>query len=162
MWNARGDANGRHNLPGAPMLDPLSGALFAVGAGLTIARWRDRRSLLLLVWPGVMLIPGVFSVQAPHAMRTVEVLAPTMILGGIGAVALIDLLADRARRNKPDRRVLGIGAGLLAVALVLNTWRYFVAWPATPQAYAEFYVADTRIGAAARQLALAPEIAANG
>lgn len=112
MWHARGDANGRHNLPGAPMLDPLSGALFAVGTGLTIARWRDRRSLLLLGWLGVMLIPGVFSVQAPHAMPNVEALAPTMILGGIGVVALIDLLGNRARQSKLDRYMLGIGAGL--------------------------------------------------
>src|SRR6185369_2108283 len=31
MFHLEGDWNGRHNLPGAPMLDPVTGFLFAAG-----------------------------------------------------------------------------------------------------------------------------------
>ena len=33
MFHVAGDANGRHNLPGAPMLDPITGAFFLLGVG---------------------------------------------------------------------------------------------------------------------------------
>ena len=33
MFHFEGDPNGRHNIPGAPMLDPLSGLLMLVGLG---------------------------------------------------------------------------------------------------------------------------------
>ena len=32
IWNERGDRIGRHNLPNAPMLDPLTGVAFVIGA----------------------------------------------------------------------------------------------------------------------------------
>src|SRR5207248_7261608 len=41
MFNVSGDLNGRHNLPGAPMLDALSGGLVALGLGWLLVRPRD-------------------------------------------------------------------------------------------------------------------------
>ena len=41
MFNQRGDGNGRHNLPGEPMLDAITGVLFVLGLGLALLRWRD-------------------------------------------------------------------------------------------------------------------------
>lgn len=43
MFNYSGDRNGRHNLPGAPMLNPVVGALMILGLGLSLWRWRDPR-----------------------------------------------------------------------------------------------------------------------
>ena len=40
MFNVAGDRNGRHNLPGAPMLDQVTAALFVVALGLALARLR--------------------------------------------------------------------------------------------------------------------------
>ena len=41
MFNYRGDKNGRHNLPGEPMLDPISGAFMVLGLALSL--WRIRQ-----------------------------------------------------------------------------------------------------------------------
>src|SRR4029077_13456068 len=41
MFNVQGDPNGRHNLPGAPMLDPVMGVLFVLGIAYALWRWRD-------------------------------------------------------------------------------------------------------------------------
>lgn len=161
MWNERGDSNARHNLSGAPMLDPITGVAFVVGASLALGQLRDRRFQLLLTWLGVMLIPGLLSGQAPHAVRTVEAIAPSIVLAGLGAEA-IAAWAQADLRRVSAALPQGATAVLLACVLALNGWRYFVAWPATPQSYEEFYVADTHVGEAARRLAALPEIAGQG
>jgi hypothetical protein len=187
IWSERGDRIGRHNLPDAPMLDPLTGAAFAIGAGLTLARLRDRRALLLAAWLGLALIPGVFSIEAPHAVRTVEVIAPTMLLAAVGAVTLaaklkhtgeehsvaetmddgrsttrvssiVYRLSSPQSRQTRQKLLRTLGAGLLVAALVLNGARYFVAWPASLKAYEEFLVPETHAGEIIQRLAAQPEI----
>jgi len=186
LWSERGDRIGRHNLPDAPMLDPLTGAAFAIGAGMALTRLRDRRALLLVAWLGVALIPGIFSIEAPHAVRTVEVIAPTMLLAAVGAVTLVTWIthfgANRSTaRTIDDRRwttqlssivyrlsspqsrpalLRTIGAGLLCATLALNGARYFVVWPASPKAYEEFFVAETHAGELIQRLVTQPGIRA--
>jgi hypothetical protein len=48
----------------------------------------------------------------------------------------------------------------LLAALVFNSTRYFVAWPSSPQAYEEFFVAETHAGEVIQRLAAQPEIQA--
>jgi 4-amino-4-deoxy-L-arabinose transferase-like glycosyltransferase len=161
IWNARGDYIGRHNLPDAPQLDPIVGGFFAIGAALVLAWWRDRRARFILIWLGVGLIPGIFSIEAPHAVRTVEIIAPSMLLAGVGAdmllrQAALGLRADRYRRFQAGAIVVGALA-----LLALNGVRYFIIWPAQPQVYAQFYVPDTHIGMLAQRLAHDSGLVAN-
>jgi hypothetical protein len=169
IWNERGDLIGRHNLPNAPMLDPLTGAAFAIGAGLILTRLRDRRALLLALWMGVALVPGIFSIEAPHAVRTVEAIAPTMLLAAVGICAL----AAWAERERPWTMQLSsivhppsslqlLSMMILLVGLALNGTRYFVTWPNSPKAYEEFFVAETHAGELIQRLAAQPEIQAGG
>ena len=51
-------------------------------------------------------------------------------------------------------------AGLLFAALMLNGARYFVAWPHSPQAYEEFFVAETHASELIQRLAAQPAIQA--
>jgi 4-amino-4-deoxy-L-arabinose transferase-like glycosyltransferase len=153
MWNEHGDSNARHNLSGAPMLDPLTGAAFVVGTGIFLLRLREHRVRLVLLWLAVMLLPALMSNQQPHAVRTVEAIAPSMILAGIGAAALLGWVLEL--RSWRFHAWLGwaIGGGVLVCVLALNTWRYFVTWPATTGAYDAFYVADTHIGEVVQRIA---------
>ena len=154
IWLERGDHIGRHNLPDAPQLDPPTGALFALGLALALAWRRDRRARLLFLWIAVALIPGMFAIEAPHAVRTVEVIAPSMLLAGIGGVALLGRL--RATRFGPALR--WAAPALLAGILLLNGVRYFVVWPALPSTYEQFYIAETHIGDLAQRLARDPAV----
>jgi hypothetical protein len=153
MWNERGDSNARHNLSSAPMLDPLTGAAFVVGAGILLLRLRECRARLVLVWLAVMLLPALMSNQQPHAVRTVEAIAPSMVLAGMGAAALLGWLLDLRPWRSNAQLGWALAGGLLLCVLALNTWRYFVTWPATTGAYDAFYVADTHIGAAVQRMA---------
>jgi 4-amino-4-deoxy-L-arabinose transferase-like glycosyltransferase len=157
MWNQHGDDNARHNLSGAPMLDPLTGAAFVVGAGILLLRLRERRARLVLAWLGLMLVPAVMSNQEPHAVRTVEAIAPSMVLAGIGAAALVGWVLGLRSWRHGRRSGWALGPGLLACVLALNAWRYNVTWPSSPGAYHEFYVAETHIGEVVRRLAHAAD-----
>jgi 4-amino-4-deoxy-L-arabinose transferase-like glycosyltransferase len=76
MFNYQGDQNARHNLPGAPMLDPLSGVLFLLGLGLAVRRWREGPNFVMLVLFAGMLQAGILSTdwEAPQALRSIGVL----------------------------------------------------------------------------------------
>ena len=82
MFNLRGDPNGRHNLPGEPMLAPVAAALFVLGLGISLARFRRPRSILLIAWLLVMMVGGIFalSFQAPHSLRALGALPAAYLL----------------------------------------------------------------------------------
>jgi len=160
MFHLCGDTNGRHNLPGAPLLDPLTGALFIAGllialgmpggrfAGLA-ARPRGTAGLLL-AWVPVMLLPNLLSVEGvPHALRSAGVLPAVMLLAGFGAQAAVEFLGARAGRRVTVAVV--ILAGLLMAGATAR--RYFVVWGRDPAIAAAH---DAAYRAAARLLLAAP------
>jgi len=152
MWHVAGDPNGRHHAPGAPMLDPLAGACFAVGVGLAIARWRTR-ARVPLVWLALALIPGIFSTNAPHAMRSFGALAPACMLAGMALDTLV--VSVRNATSMRWRQVVSATvAGTLALSLGFNVWLYFVRMPRDPAVYQNFDLTETAAGRVARAAAL--------
>ncbi|ABQ92640.1 hypothetical protein RoseRS_4300 [Roseiflexus sp. RS-1] len=155
MWHIAGDPNGRHHAPGAPMLDPLAGACFAVGVGLAVARWRTR-ACIPLVWLALALIPGIFSTNAPHAMRSLGALAPSCMLAGMALDALV--VSVRNATSVRWRQVVpATVAGTLALSLGFNVWLYFVHMPRNPAVYHEFDLTETAVGRLVRAAALADD-----
>jgi 4-amino-4-deoxy-L-arabinose transferase-like glycosyltransferase len=91
MFNWRGDPNGRHNLPGAPMLDSITAALFIAGVAYSLRRILEPRYLLLLVWVLISLLGGIFSLdfEAPQALRANGAMAPVYLLAVIPLALLL-------------------------------------------------------------------------
>ena len=82
MYNVRGDPNGRHNLPGEPMVAPAAGALLVLGLALSLGRiWRSR-FLLLILWFFGLLAGGVFSLsfEAPQSLRAIGTMPVAYLL----------------------------------------------------------------------------------
>ena len=96
MFNYQGDRNARHNLPYAPMLDPLSGFLFLLGLGLAARDFRHRPGILMLGLFAVMLQAGIWSTEwdAPQAVRSIGVM-PSLIY--FITLALVTLHKDVVR-----------------------------------------------------------------
>jgi 4-amino-4-deoxy-L-arabinose transferase-like glycosyltransferase len=82
MFNYHGDNNGRHNLAGEPMLDPISGTFMVLGVALSLWRIRRPGSFLLIAWLLIMLMPGIFSLdfESPQTLRAIGSLPPTYLL----------------------------------------------------------------------------------
>ena len=96
MFNYQGDRNARHNLPYAPMLDPLSGFLFLLGLGLAVRDVRYLPNILMLGLFAAMLQAGIWSTEwdAPQAVRSIGVM-PSLIY--FIALALVTLHKDVVR-----------------------------------------------------------------
>ena len=144
MFNAEGDPNPRHNLPNAPMLDRITGALFLLGFFFALVRWRRVALFTLPFWVFFMVLPGVLTVpwETPQSLRSILVIPAVAAL----AALVIDLLW-RTWKDVPWRLVrrLALPAvlALLAVAAYLNVDLYFGDQANDPRVYAAFSTDET-------------------
>jgi len=152
MFTVAGDANGRHNVPGAPMLDPVTGACFLLGLGIAIRSIRHWFSQILLLWLIASMLGGILSLdfEAPQGARTVGATAPIALLAALPLAAIARLVwlwiaaaparLSRSRTKTRDgTRVFSWNAGVvgvliaaavacipLGVALATNINDYFI------------------------------------
>ncbi|HUS14996.1 MAG TPA: glycosyltransferase family 39 protein, partial [Chloroflexia bacterium] len=144
MFNVAGDANGRHNLPGARMLDLVTAALLPIGVALA-AVWarRGRRhgpdaragwpygllvaALVVLLAGGVLSNPD----ESPQALRTLGVVVPVALLAALPIVRLWTAADQALAAWQPATRLRGVTPGpvlalvLCAVLTGANVHRYF-------------------------------------
>lgn len=139
MFHVAGDRNPRHNLPGAPMLDPIIGSLLLLSLGYALwhlgrPRSGGHRYALLLLWLFVPLLGGMLTRldEAPQAYRTLTVVGAVALLSGDAAVRTTRVLAAAlgqtaaADRNAWLRAVPGVAVALvLGLAALLNYRLYF-------------------------------------
>jgi PA14 domain/Dolichyl-phosphate-mannose-protein mannosyltransferase len=161
MFNVRGDGNGRHNLPGAPMLDPVMGLLLVLGVAYGLWRWRDPPNALMLAVFFVMLLAGILSLdfEAPQSLRSIGVI-PALVYFITLPIAVTNKALLKAMRRKNPPAVSGIpipfwrarfaiwGAillGLLAAATYANLNMFFVRQQNDPSAWASYSSAETLV-----------------
>jgi 4-amino-4-deoxy-L-arabinose transferase-like glycosyltransferase len=125
MFNLRGDHNGRHNLPDAPQLDAISAALFALGVGYSLYRWRTSYYFLLVTWFIIAMLAGVLSLwwEAPQAARTIGAIPAVYGLAAVPLALAWQSFHDKGR-VPAVLATLAIGILLLA-AFYLNYDRCF-------------------------------------
>ena len=87
MFNYKGDPNGRHNLPGEPMLDYATSALAVLGLAFALRRIANPRYSLLVAWFAIMLCGGIFSLvfEAPQSLRAIGALPAVYVLACLPA-----------------------------------------------------------------------------
>lgn len=139
MWHLHGEPNGRHYVPGKPMLDPLTGAAFLIGViGLLIRR--RPTDTFLLIWLGLGLLPALLAEGAPHAVRSVGAIAPALLIAGQTLGYIWD------SRSK----IAGVILLGLVVCGVYNLQLYFGTVPTSPAVWDKFYTEETALAQYAR------------
>jgi 4-amino-4-deoxy-L-arabinose transferase-like glycosyltransferase len=145
MFNYRGDPNGRHNLPGAPMLDRLSGVLLVLGVLVCAVHWTRPRSVLLLAWLFLSLSGGILSTffEAPQSLRSFGALPAAYAL----VCVPIDWFADEWRRvfGALSRFLPAVAMLLLLAIAIENGLIYFHYWAHDFASWAAFNPAETRM-----------------
>ena len=147
MFNVQGDGASLNNLPGAPMLDLVVGALFILGLAYALWHWRQPRMFLPLAWTVGVLPAGILSVghEAPSARRVIGLVPVVYLL----AVVVVDALWSaslHAWRGR-GRRVWAFGFGALAAAVgVSNLLTFFTVQAGHPSVWRAFSPHEAAIG----------------
>jgi 4-amino-4-deoxy-L-arabinose transferase-like glycosyltransferase len=127
MFTVSGDRNGLQNLPGAPMLDPVTGTCFILGVGIAVrhlSRWIYQ---LLVLWLVVVLTDGILALdgETPQSLRTLAAMMPAMMLAALPLLLLWQAAIARRRFVAPRVLPALVLAVVLALAAWLNVDRYF-------------------------------------
>ncbi len=126
MFHYLGDRNGRHNLPGEPMLDPAMGILAILGLGLALARTRYPANAFFLILFPTALVGGIFSVdfEAPQSLRSIAVIPAVIYFVGLALVAL-GKEAKEALHPLPKVWLIAPAALVAGYMFAFNAYTYF-------------------------------------
>jgi len=157
MFFVRGDCNWRHNYDCIPELNPLVALFFLVGVIKTVKSF-FRRSVvapsvaaLLLGWLFLLSLPATLTQEGlPHALRSIGMIPPIMILAGLGAwwsmYVILLWLGEQIDRNpnfkkkiKRIRREMTVLFLLALMMIPLASYRdYFLRWAINSNTYFSF------------------------
>ena len=128
MFLLVGDDNARHFFMGMPQLNVIEGLGFVVGIA-TLWYRRDAATIWLAGYLAIAIAPGIFSVDAPHALRTVEATIPTVMIVTYGMWMLLQEVPLQWRAKVVVTLML-LGCGWSATTY----WQ----WQTDPRSYSEF------------------------
>jgi 4-amino-4-deoxy-L-arabinose transferase-like glycosyltransferase len=152
-----GDPAGRYHTSARPLFDPLTALLLVAGLLTTLvgafrkgANEKDRRATnaLLLLWTGVMVLPGAVTGLDTSSLRSAGAVVPAYLITALAVERLYLWLRQQRPNKKPLLRYcligLLVGGGLLTL---LATWHsYFTVWANDPQVRDAYSVELGEIG----------------
>ncbi len=131
---ARGDLNPAYNLPGRPLLDPVTALLLVIGLAASLRHWRQPANLIPALAALILLIPALLSTEAGSFLGFVGVLPLLYLMAALGLSAVLDWLGQRGIWHW---RLGLLSAGLPIVLVAFNLlWTgvdLFGIWPAQSQ-----------------------------
>ncbi len=135
----RGDDFAPYNVPGRPFFGPVMAALFALGLGVALRRWRSPAHAFALAWMAAGYFPALATGADASFLRAilaqpVAYLFPALAISGLSAWV---------ERRWPTARRWPTGAAAVLFALVaLGTARdYFLRWANDRDVRAHYHVA---------------------
>jgi hypothetical protein len=135
MWNWRGDVQWGQHIPGIPVLDPITGALFVLGCAYAVyrlLRYRELPYLYLAVITFGALLPSILALAFPRENPHVGRVGISMPIVMIVAALPLAILARRLVAALGGRLGLLAGSlvvgGLLVFAFQTNYTQYFTTY----------------------------------
>jgi 4-amino-4-deoxy-L-arabinose transferase-like glycosyltransferase len=149
MFNMQGDRNGRHNLPGEPMLDSLMAVSFVLGLALAARNFRRPANLVMLGVFASGLAGGIFSVdfEAPQALRSIGAMPAVLYFCALPLEVIYR--EGQNTLQKPFRIHLWIGLPLLVLLIssgVDNLTTFFSRQANDNAVWSSFSTAETIAG----------------
>lgn len=128
----RGDDFLAYNIPGRPFFDPLTGALFLIGLGICVLRWRRPACALALLWFLVGISPTLVTGAAASTTRSIAALP---------VAYLFPALAVTEGMKRVGRLAWAVALAACVLILVsggLAAHDYFVVWGQSPDVRAAY------------------------
>jgi hypothetical protein len=158
LFHQVGAGDGRLNLPREPMLDPITGLLFAIGIALATITPRDHRSVLLTLWI-VIAMAGSYLSDQSYGLNTYRSLSavPGICLLAANALVTLAIVAHRIALAGPRRLHLAYWSRAAPITVILLSvagvcwWEfnvYFDRQAANIEVLRAFHPAPTRVARA--------------
>lgn len=128
MFWLRGEPQWLYNVAGRPVFDSFTALFFGLGVALGVARLRNWRCGLILIWLLVGLVPGLVSQPAGSFTHTLAAQPAVYLLLGLGVDAVWRWLSRWRGWVGPL-----LAALLLALNGLLSGYAYFVVWARAPE-----------------------------
>ncbi len=152
-----GDPNGRHNIPGEPVVDAITAALLVLGLARMVREPLRPRHVLLFLWLAAFFAAGILTTEAPNTFRVYGMTPALALVAGVGLEGLQHLLAcdvsrtggTRSRRAwcaLRDAAQVAVPTALVLAAAALNVRLYFGVQATHPGVVGMFNVRPTRVG----------------
>ncbi len=140
MFHFVGDENGRHNIPGWPMLDPITGALLILGLGSILRHPRHPLHALAALWAAVFMVVGILTTEAPNTFR---VYGMTPALALVATIGLVSVIYHPWIHVKFRHAIFAIFVFMTAA---FNLYPYFTVQAHHPAVVGMFNVGPTKVG----------------
>ncbi|MBI4085019.1 MAG: glycosyltransferase family 39 protein [Candidatus Liptonbacteria bacterium] len=147
MFIFAGDWNWRHNLSGAPELFWPVGIVFLIGIVIGLKKLREfgvwnLELGILFSWFILAMFPVVISNEGiPHALRSILMIPPAIILAGVGGAAVYEWL--KIRNEYVTRAVVAFFAAFIVSG---TYYSYFVSWAKSPDVQGAFAADYLKLG----------------
>lgn len=151
MFFIKGDCNWRHNFNCQPELYWLVAIFFAVGILVALKNFKSLPHLTMLAWLFFLSLPATLTREGlPHALRSIGMIPPIMILAGLGAWKIWEVtkdLLEAQRQKRPtyvgqlsriQKEIVILGLLFLLVIPLVTFRTYFVYWAHNPNTYFAF------------------------
>jgi hypothetical protein len=133
----QGDDFLAYTIPGRPIFDPLTGALFLVGLGLCLSRWREPACAFSLIWFLIGISPSLVTGAAASTTRSVAALPVVFLFPAVAVVAGVRWAGERWGTRESSLVATAFG-GLVLVTGVSSSVDYFVTWGESPHTRAAY------------------------
>jgi len=136
MFQYLGDKNPKHNIPGKPVLDFVTGAFFMAGLLMALLRFKEPKNVFFLLLFLLFIIPGFITIEAPQSLRLFFLVPAVIYFCGLSFVTLASFAVSLPRYAKA-----GLAAALClmpAVSAVENYGLYFNTQAKNPYCWHEF------------------------
>ncbi len=140
MMNVAGDKNGRHNLPGAPMLDGISAALLVLGAAASVWSIRNWRWGSVFGWLVLAVVPGALTIsnENPSAIRDIGAIPPLFLLTGLAVAVLYQSMSV----TRAGTMLFGVAAlAMVGASAAVNYHEFFDEQAHSQAVYDAFHAA---------------------
>ena len=125
-----------YNIPGRPVFDLVTFALFLIGLLASVRKWRAPPYTLSLVWLAVGISPALVTGPAALTTRIIGAQPVIHVLAAIGAIALWNALL---KLRAPTWLGLLLGTVWIGFVGGMTTRDYFGRWANDPQVRAAYH-----------------------
>jgi hypothetical protein len=139
-----GDRFLAYNVPGRPIFGSVTSALFLIGVGLCLARWRRPACAFALLWFLVGISPSLITGATASFTRSIGALPVAFLFPALAVVE-----GARWAARQLGRRAAGtIRVGFVALVIVtgaISARDYFVVWGESPEVRAAYMAPLTEV-----------------